>query len=68
MTVPLSSQGRERRVMSDNTAARGRGPNGPTTIAGILQGIDPMGDLGQFAIDDLTPEDEDEFFRILENT
>ncbi len=45
----------------------GRPPKTPTTIAEVLQGIEPMGDLRQFVIDDLTPEDEDEFFRILEN-
>ena len=54
--------------MSDNTATRDTGPNTPMTIADILRGIEPMGDLRQFAIDDLTPEDEDEFFRILEGT
>ncbi len=43
------------------------GPKTPTTIAEVLQDIEPMGDLRQFAIDDLTPEDEDEFFRILED-
>ena len=50
--------------MSDNAANR---ETGPKTIAEVLHGIEPMGDLRQFAIDDLTPEDEDEFFRILEN-
>ena len=53
--------------MSDNTAIRDIGPNSPTTLADILRGIEPMGDLSQFAIDDLTPDDEDEFFRILED-
>jgi hypothetical protein len=50
--------------MSDSTAARQSGP-GPITLAEVLQGIEPMGDLRQFVIDDLTPEDEDEFFRVL---
>ena len=50
--------------MSDSTAARRSGP-GPITLAEVLQGIEPMGDLRQFVIDDLTPEDEDEFFRVL---
>ncbi len=36
-------------------------------MAEVLQGVEPMGDLSQFAIRDLTPEDEEEFFRILEN-
>ena len=53
--------------MSDNAANHETGPKTPTTIAEVLQGIEPMGDLRQFAIDDLTPEDEDEFFRILED-
>jgi hypothetical protein len=53
--------------MWNNTASRQTGPSGPTTIADVLQGIEPMGDLRQFAIDDLTPDDEDEFFRILED-
>lgn len=35
------------------------------TIADVLQDPDPMGDLSRFAIEDLTPEEEDEFFRIL---
>ena len=33
------------------------------TIADVLP--DPMGDLSRFAIEDLTPEEEDEVFRIL---
>ncbi len=53
--------------MSDNAANREAGPKAPTTIAEVLQGIEPMGDLRQFAVDDLAPEDEEEFFRILEN-
>lgn len=53
--------------MSDNAANREAGPKTPTTIAEVLHGIEPMGDLRQFAIDDLTPEVEDEFFRILKN-
>lgn len=35
------------------------------TIADVLQDPDPMGDLSRFAIEDLTPEEEDEVFRIL---
>ena len=53
--------------MSDNAATRETGPNPPTTIAEVLRGVEPMGDLRQFSIDDLTPEDEDEFFGILED-
>lgn len=36
------------------------------TIAEALRDSKPMGDLSRFAIDDLTPEDEDVFFGILE--
>jgi hypothetical protein len=36
------------------------------TIAEVLQGGEPMGDLSRFAVEDLTPEEEDEFFGILE--
>lgn len=53
--------------MSDNAADRESGTKMPTTITDVLQGVEPMGDLSQFAIEDLTPADEDEFFRILEN-
>ena len=52
--------------MSDSTANQSPAPAQPTTIAEILEGLQPMGDLSRFAIDDLTPEEEDEFFRILE--
>lgn len=54
--------------MSDNTASHDdTGPSQPMTIADVLRGVEPMGDLRRFAIDDLTPEDEDEFFGILED-
>lgn len=38
------------------------------TIVDVLQDLEPMGSLSRFEIDDLTPEEEDEFFRILEET
>jgi len=38
------------------------------TIADVLQDLEPMGDLSRFGIEDLAPEEEDEFFRILEET
>lgn len=53
--------------MSDSTANQRPGSTGPTTIAELLEGVETMGDLGRFVIDDLTPEEEDEFFRILED-
>ena len=65
-TVSLAEQSRGGAV-SDNAADREPGAKTPTTIADVLQGVEPMGDLSQFAIEDLTPADEDEFFRILEN-
>lgn len=37
----------------------------PTTIAEIVRDLKPMGDLSRFQIEDLTPDDEAEFFRIL---
>lgn len=52
--------------MSGNTANQRPAPGEPTTIAEVLQGLEPMGDLSRFAIDDLTPEEEEQFFRILE--
>lgn len=38
----------------------------PTTVAEIVDLVEPMGDLDRFAIDDLTPEEADEYFRILD--
>lgn len=38
----------------------------PPTMDELLSGLQPMGDLTQFAIDDLTAEEEDEFFGVLE--
>lgn len=52
--------------MSDNTANQRPAASEPTTIAEVLRGGQPMGDLRRFVIEDLTPEEEDEFFRILE--
>lgn len=37
------------------------------TVADVLAGLEPMGDLSQFVIDDLTAEDEDLFFGILDD-
>lgn len=53
--------------MSDNTTNRQPASAGPSTIAEVLEDLDPMGDLSRFAIDDLTPDEEDKFFRILED-
>lgn len=53
--------------MSDNTANEPAASAGPVTVADILRGVAPMGDLRRFAIEDLTPAEEDEFFHILED-
>lgn len=53
--------------MSDNTANRHPVPPGPATVAEVTEGLEPMGSLSRFVVDDLTPEEEDEFFRILED-
>lgn len=53
--------------MSDNTANHDTRPSEPITIADALRGVEPMGDLRRFATDDLTPEDEDEFYKIIED-
>lgn len=52
--------------MSENTARQPTSqPLTPATIADVLQGLELMGDLSQFVIEDLPPEEEGEFFRIL---
>jgi hypothetical protein len=51
--------------VSDQTAKPHVETSAPSTVAEILQEVEPMDDLGQFAIDDLTADEEDEFFRIL---
>lgn len=53
--------------MSDSTANRRSAPAIPTTIADVIRNVEPMGDLGGFVIEDLTAEEEDEFFGILED-
>lgn len=53
--------------MSDNTANQKPAPAGPLTLAEVLEDLKPMGDLDRFAVDDLTPDEEDEFFKILED-
>lgn len=53
--------------MSDNTVNQQPAAGGPSTIAEVLSDLEPMGDLTRFAIDDLTPDEEDEFFEILED-
>ncbi len=52
--------------MSDHPTDHQPAPPPPATLAQVLDGLEPMGDLSRFAIEDLTPAQEDEFFRILE--
>lgn len=52
--------------MSDSNSDEFR-QTAPSTIAAIVKRCQPMGDLGRFAIDDLTAAEEDEFFAILED-
>lgn len=51
--------------MSDNPANE-TPHTAHATIADILRTVEPMGDLSRFSIEDLTPDEEVEFFRILE--
>lgn len=53
--------------MSDNPANTHPASTGPATVAEVIEVLEPMGSLSRFVIDDLTPEEEDEFFRILED-
>lgn len=53
--------------MSDRTANQLPGVTVPTTIAEIIRDLEPMGDPREFAIDDLTPEEEEAFFAIIED-
>jgi len=52
--------------MSDHDSNDHNVTNAQPTIADLLRGVEPMGDLSELAIDDLTPAEEDEFFAILE--
>ena len=53
--------------MPDDTANQQPTVAGPPPIAEVLRGLEPVGDLTRFAIDDLTPDEEDEFFKILDD-
>jgi hypothetical protein len=52
--------------MSDHSTNDHHTATAPPTLEELLRGLEPMGDLTEFAIDDLSAEDEDEFFGILE--
>ncbi|HWL42207.1 MAG TPA: hypothetical protein VNQ73_04635 [Ilumatobacter sp.] len=53
--------------MSDSGANQYAGMTAPLTVADVLADLEPMGDLSRFVIDDLTPEDEDLFFGVLDD-
>jgi hypothetical protein len=55
-----------RRCMVSNSNTEDLGHASPLTIDEIVERCEPMGDLGRFAIDDLTAAEEGEFFAILE--
>lgn len=52
--------------MTDPTATESTQPEGET-IASVLAGLKPMGDLSQFVIKDLGPDEEEAFFTILKD-
>lgn len=51
--------------MSDNNTNPLANVPTPFRVADVVAGLEPMGNLSQFIIDDLTPDDEDVFFGIL---
>lgn len=53
--------------MANNTAGTIQGEPPEQTIEDLIANSKPIGDLKRFVIDDLTPEEEDEFFAILED-
>ncbi|MGK2886692.1 MAG: hypothetical protein ACSLE8_18270 [Rhodococcus sp. (in: high G+C Gram-positive bacteria)] len=53
--------------MSDSEANQPSALTTPTTMAELLRDVVPMGDLGRLVIDDLRPEEEDVFYRIIED-
>ena len=54
-------------AMSDRTANQPPGTPGPSTITESIRGLEPMGDPSRFSIEDLTAEEEDAFFAIIED-
>jgi len=55
-------------IMTGSTAHDHEDPTqAPSTVADVLRGLEPMGDLSKYAIDDLTSDEEDVFFAILED-
>ncbi len=57
-----------RLIMSDSAAMQpSTVVSMPVTLADVLRGVEPMGDLSVFVIDDLTVDEEDAFFATLED-
>ena len=52
--------------MSDGTPQHPTTLATPQTIEAIVAGVAPMENLDQFLIDDLTADEQDEFYRVLE--
>lgn len=52
--------------MSESSAQHPTAPEAPTTVADVVAGVAPMDNLDQFLIDDLTAEEQDEFYKVLE--
>lgn len=53
--------------MSDTALNQMPHAPGPTTIAEIIRGLKPMGDPSKFSIGDLTAEEEDAFFTVIDS-
>jgi hypothetical protein len=54
-------------IVTDSTAGQEQAPSPRPTIASIVGGLEPMGDLSRFVIEDMSPDEEDEFFAILKD-
>lgn len=52
--------------VSDNSAHHSAASVAPRTIAEIVAGVAPMENLDQFLIDDFTADEQDEFYKVLE--
>ena len=53
--------------MSDGPSNQMPDAPGQATIAEIIRGLEPMGDPSEFSVEDLTAEEEDAFFAIIED-
>ena len=52
--------------MSDGAVDQPSVPTARSTIGEVLRDVMPMGALGRLVINDLGPEEEDVFYRVLE--